>query len=99
MTDRRDALPNSHQVLVTVAESARLYRVSRPTIYNLIYSGELPTIRIGRARRIRLSALQEWAAKAEKSPVPLPLPPGDRSRWTKTRPPKFRAKRLRRSGS
>ena len=99
MTAQREALPNPDQVLVTVAESARLYRVSRPTIYNLIYSGALPTVQIGRARRIRLSALHEWAAQAERSPAPLPLPPGNRSRWTKKQPPKYRVKRVRRAGS
>ncbi len=42
-------LPTS-QALLTVREAATALRVSKPTIYRWIASGELPSIRYGRPR-------------------------------------------------
>ncbi|WP_431986311.1 helix-turn-helix domain-containing protein [Streptomyces griseoflavus] len=38
--------------LLTVAEAADIMRVSKMTVYNLIHSGHLQTIRIGRSLRV-----------------------------------------------
>jgi excisionase family DNA binding protein len=43
---------------LTVAEIAAAARVSKITIYRLIWSGELPAGRIGRSVRVRLSDFQ-----------------------------------------
>ena len=40
----------------------RLGRASRDTIYKLIGSGRLPSVKLGRARRVRESDLEEFIA-------------------------------------
>lgn len=43
--------------LLTVPETMRKLRVSRQVLYALIRSGELPSLRIGRSRRIPAEAV------------------------------------------
>jgi excisionase family DNA binding protein len=45
--------------LLTVDEAAEYLRVSRWTVYNLIRSNQLRTIKIGRRRLIAIAALVE----------------------------------------
>jgi excisionase family DNA binding protein len=45
--------------LFTVDEAAARLRVSRWSVYNLIRSGQLRTIKIGRRRLVPLDALSE----------------------------------------
>lgn len=45
--------------LLTVDEAAGYLRVSRWTIYNLIRSNQLRTVKIGRRRLVTLAALAE----------------------------------------
>jgi excisionase family DNA binding protein len=45
--------------LYTVDEAAAWLRVSRWTVYNLIRSGQLQTIKIGRRRLVPTTALTE----------------------------------------
>lgn len=45
--------------LLTVDEAAEQLRVSRWTVYNLIRSNQLRTIKIGRRRLVTLDALTE----------------------------------------
>jgi excisionase family DNA binding protein len=60
-TDDLDpALP---PLLVSVQNAARLLAVGRTTVYELIASGELETIRIGRSRRVPLVALQAFVMR------------------------------------
>ncbi|ABW15648.1 DNA binding domain, excisionase family [Parafrankia sp. EAN1pec] len=40
------------KLLLTPAEAAELLGVGRTTIYELMNSGDIPSVRIGRARRI-----------------------------------------------
>lgn len=49
--------------LVTAAEAAVLLGISRAHLYGLVMRGEIPSIKIGRARRIPVSALEEWIAR------------------------------------
>jgi excisionase family DNA binding protein len=48
--------------LLTVAEVARLLRVSNMTVYRLIKAGELPALRVGKNYRIREADLQAFLA-------------------------------------
>ncbi|OUM45020.1 DNA binding domain, excisionase family [Arthrobacter agilis] len=48
--------------VVTVAEVAEQMRVSKMTVYRLVNSGELPSIRFGRSFRVPQSALNEYLA-------------------------------------
>ena len=47
-------------LLVTPAEAASITKLSRSRIYLELATGRLQSIRVGRARRIRISALTTW---------------------------------------
>ena len=47
-------------VLFTVPQVCRITQMSRSKIYELIASGEIPSIKIGRARRIPYTRFQEF---------------------------------------
>lgn len=49
--------------LVSVFEAARFLSLSRSKVYNLMESGELRFVKLGRARRIPRRALIELAAR------------------------------------
>ena len=57
-------MPQEEQpVLLTVAEAAKLLRLSRSQVYNLVSAGQLPTVRLGpRGIRIPRQALLDWIA-------------------------------------
>jgi excisionase family DNA binding protein len=46
--------------LLTIVEAARRLGISRSKVYELLAVGELPSVRIGRTRRIALAALEEF---------------------------------------
>jgi excisionase family DNA binding protein len=54
--DNVEPLP---QVLMIVPEVAGLLRVSKMTVYRLVHSGELPSMRVGRGYRISKAAVEE----------------------------------------
>jgi excisionase family DNA binding protein len=45
---------------LTVAQASQSLNVSRSRLYELVASGELPSIRIGRSRRIPLTVLHDF---------------------------------------
>lgn len=47
---------------LTVADAARVLAVSRKTIYRLVWRGELPFLRVGRALRIPRNAITDGGA-------------------------------------
>ena len=48
------------EVLLTVDEAAKRLALGRTMVYELIGRGDLPSLKIGRARRIPASALERW---------------------------------------
>ncbi|ROQ98194.1 excisionase family DNA binding protein [Streptomyces sp. 2132.2] len=52
-------LPTTHQAL-TVPEVMAALRLSRFTVYNLIRSKQLPSITIGRARRVPAESVRAF---------------------------------------
>ncbi len=48
------------QLLVTPEEAARRLSVGRTTLYELLSSGALPSVQIGRCRRVPVSALSTF---------------------------------------
>ena len=48
------------QILLTPVESARILRVGRSTLYELLKAGAIPSVRIGRSRRVRVDALLNY---------------------------------------
>jgi excisionase family DNA binding protein len=62
VTVREEALMNEScitddQLLVTPEEAARRLSVGRTTVYELMASGELQSVNIGRCRRVPVSSL------------------------------------------
>lgn len=52
--------PGSNALAVSPAEAARLAGVSRSTLYVALKSGDLPSIKLGKRRLIRMTALEAW---------------------------------------
>lgn len=53
---------------MTVAEVAKLMRVSKMTVYRLIHSEELPAVQVGRNFRVRESAVNEYLGASVYTP-------------------------------
>jgi excisionase family DNA binding protein len=60
---------SADQRLLTVREVARLTMLSRSTVMALIRRGEIPSLTILRARRIRASDLWTWVDKRAEAEV------------------------------
>ncbi|MEE4544652.1 helix-turn-helix domain-containing protein [Streptomyces sp. V4-01] len=56
-------------VALTVEEAARRLSVGRTTMYALLASGEIPSVTIGRLRRIPAEALNEYVAARSTQPA------------------------------
>ena len=50
----------SHKLLLTPQEAAEALSINRSTLYKLLMRGEIPSILIGRSRRIPVHGLEEW---------------------------------------
>ncbi|NOZ08204.1 MAG: helix-turn-helix domain-containing protein [FCB group bacterium] len=50
---------NENDVL-TVDEAKRLLKISRKTLYNLIQTGELPAVKVGRGWRIMVGTIEKY---------------------------------------
>jgi excisionase family DNA binding protein len=51
------------QIAVRPAEAAAAIGIGRTMIYNLIRTGELPSIRVGKSIRVPVGPLREWVAR------------------------------------
>ena len=49
------------RLAVTVNETAEMLGVGRATLYKLVMRGEIESFTVGRARRIAISTLEEYA--------------------------------------
>jgi excisionase family DNA binding protein len=56
----------SQPVLLTIAQVAQTLGLSRSKVYQLIYYEGLPTVRFGRALRVRYVALLQWLERREE---------------------------------
>lgn len=52
-------------LLLRVSEVAEELNVARSTAYQLVATGQLPAVRVGRAVRVSRSTLLEWITRAE----------------------------------
>ncbi len=50
----------TQRLLLRIPEVAEALGLGRTKIYELIAAGALPTIRVGRAVRVSVTALQKW---------------------------------------
>ncbi|MBW4030116.1 MAG: helix-turn-helix domain-containing protein [Acidobacteria bacterium] len=60
-----NATSNS-KLLVTVSEAGRVLAISRSKVYELMDAGDIPSVCIGRSRRIRVSDLESFVASVER---------------------------------
>jgi len=63
--------------LLTAPEVARILHVSRSLVYQLVSGGDLPSLKVGSARRFRRQEVQRYLAK-HSGPI---------RRWKKQSPP------------
>jgi excisionase family DNA binding protein len=59
------------RLLLRIPEAAEKLGIGRTKIYELIATGALSTIRVGRAVRISVSTLQKWFEAREEQGVSL----------------------------
>lgn len=57
--------PPTH--LLTIAEAAEQLAIGRTTLYALMASGEIASVKIGRSRRIRPEALDAFIERASQA--------------------------------
>jgi len=53
----------SNKLLLTPQEAAKALSINRSTLYALLMREEIPSILIGRARRIPVQVLEDWIAR------------------------------------
>ena len=58
-----------HPALLTVLEACQVLRISRWTLYDLIRSRAIETIKIGRSRRIPLSSISQYIRRRLKEDI------------------------------
>ena len=63
---RRKKISTAQPLLLTIPDVAIQLGVCRATVYNLMYSSGLPYVRLGGARRVHPSSLQEWLRRNER---------------------------------
>jgi excisionase family DNA binding protein len=51
------------KVLLSVSEAATALSLSRSLLYELLMRGEVPSIKIGRSRRVPVKALHDFVAR------------------------------------
>ena len=68
MENPQDVAPK--RLLLRVPEAAEQLGIGRTKIYEMIATGELPTVRFGRAVRISVTTLQKWVEEREQQNMP-----------------------------
>ena len=56
------------QILLRAEEVARALGLGRSKVYELMQSGELPVVRIGRSVRVARAALESWVRANTSTP-------------------------------
>ncbi len=67
MERQQEAPPQ--RLLLRIPEVAKALGLGRTKIYELIDAGELPVIRVGRAVRVSVSAVQKWVEEQNNQPL------------------------------
>ena len=55
--------PDDEQKFISLNDLQEILGIGRTKAYDLVASGELPAIRVGRAIRVRLADLNRWAER------------------------------------
>jgi excisionase family DNA binding protein len=56
----------SDEVLISVEEAARRLGVCRSFLYPRVLRGEIPSVKLGRSRRVPVAALEKYVGKLEE---------------------------------
>jgi excisionase family DNA binding protein len=59
-------------LMLKIDEAAKLLRVGRSKLYQLIHAGEIPSRRVGKSLRIPRHELLKWAGVPQPQPSPAP---------------------------
>ena len=65
MTDPNEPTPIHAPIAVSPDEAARLAGIGRTTLYAALAQGDLPSIKIGTRRLVRVDAIREWLTRHE----------------------------------
>lgn len=65
MTDMTETSQRQQPIAVSPDEAARLAGIGRTTLYAALSKGDLPSIKIGTRRLIRVEAIRNWLAQNE----------------------------------
>jgi excisionase family DNA binding protein len=50
------------KLLLTITEASQVLAISRSKLYGLLNSGNLPSVHIGRSRRIRMKDIEKFVS-------------------------------------
>ena len=53
------------KLLLKISEAGEMIGVGRSRMYEMVYTGEIPSIRIGKSIRIPVDALRKWVEERE----------------------------------
>ncbi len=73
--------------LLTAAEVARILQISRSMVYYLVRRGDLPSVKIGRLRRIHRDDVQEYFRRHSGPPRAAGPRPMSHRIWKRTDTP------------
>ncbi|OAI43520.1 hypothetical protein AYO38_02640 [bacterium SCGC AG-212-C10] len=62
-------MANTDPILLNVVDAATTLSISRSRLYELLARGDIPTIHIGRLRRIPRRALEDYVERLERDAV------------------------------
>jgi len=62
-------MKGDERLALTVPEAAERIGIGQTKVYELVARGDLPSVKIGRCRRIRVQALETWLAEREAAEV------------------------------
>jgi excisionase family DNA binding protein len=62
------------RLLVKVEEAAEMLGIGRSTVYDLMRTGEIESVWIGRSRRIPVDALRDYIAQLPHAEAGRPVP-------------------------
>ena len=62
------------KMLLTVPEAAMRLGLGRSFVYQLVMTGELPSVKLGRARRVSVRAIDEYVERLQGEQVPAAPP-------------------------
>lgn len=69
MTDTSTGSTNTiERILVSVEDAAVMVALCRATVFRLIGSGEIRTVKYGRRTLVPVQSLREWAASLQDTP-------------------------------